>query len=58
MSKKKSNKKKKGKYYAVVCLGKNFLYGAFPCSEEGFLRAKEYLKKIDPSKKNFKIVKH
>lgn len=58
IKKKKITKKKNNKYYAVVSINRNFLYGAFPFSEEGYSRAQEYLKKIDPSKKNFKIVKH
>lgn len=58
MKKKKSKNKKNNKYYAVVSVNKNFLYGAFPFSEEGHIRAQEYLKKLDPSKKNFKIVEH
>ena len=58
--KKITQKKRKSKnsYYSVISKEKRFLYGAFPPSKEGLLKAKEHLKKIDPSGKNYKIVKN
>lgn len=57
-SKKIKQKNKKYKYYSIVAVGNKFLYGAFPFSKHGLSNAKAYLKKIDPSEKNFKIIKN
>jgi hypothetical protein len=53
----KKNKQKKLKYYAIVGKTDKFLHGIFPPSEEGLTKAKLYLVKIDPTKKNLKIKK-
>ena len=53
----KINKTKKTKYYAVYGKSDNFLYGVFAPSKEGLIEAKQYLLKLDPSTKNFKLVK-
>jgi len=57
---KKINKRKKtskNSYYYIVSKGTKYLYGVFPLSEEGLTKAKTYLKKIDGTGKNFKILK-
>lgn len=54
----KKSKSKKNSYYSIISKEKRFLYGAFPLSKDGLVMAKEHLKKIDPSGKNFKIVKN
>lgn len=54
----KKSKLKKNGYYSIISREKKFLYGAFPFSKNGLVMAKEHLKKIDPSGKNFKIVKN
>jgi hypothetical protein len=50
-------KVKKQKYYAIYSKNDNFLHGVFPLSEEGKLKAKEYLKKISDKNNSFYIKK-
>ena len=58
MKKKNKQKKQKNKYYAIFSKTDNFLYGVFPSSQDGLFKAKEYLIKLDPSNKNYKIIKY
>lgn len=48
--------KKKNKCYAVFSKKDKFLYGAFPLSQDGKLRAEKYLEKIS-SKNNIYYIK-
>jgi hypothetical protein len=54
----KKKSKKKYKYYSIISIANKYLHGAFSFNEEGYLKAQEHLKKLDPSKKNFKIIKN
>lgn len=54
----KKKSKKKYKYYSIISTTNKYLNGAFSFDEEGYRKAQEHLKKIDPSKKNFKIIKN
>jgi len=58
MKKKNKQKKQKSKYYAIFSKSDNFLHGVFPPSQDGLSKAKEYLLKLDPSSKNYKIKKY
>ena len=51
-------KKKNLKYYAVCSKHDNFLHGVFAPSKDGLIKAKDYILKIDPSNKNYKIKKY
>jgi hypothetical protein len=54
----KKKNKKKYKYYSIISTINKYLHGAFTFNKEGLRKAQEHLKKIDPSKKNFKIIKN
>ena len=54
----KTKKTKSVKYYAVYSKNDNFLHGVFPPSKEGLIKAKDYILKIDPFNKNYKIKKY
>ena len=56
--KSKLKKTKQAKYYAVYSKSDNFLHGVFPPSKEGLLKAKAHILKIDPSNKNYRIIKY
>jgi hypothetical protein len=56
-NKKSLKKKKKIKYYALISKTDNFLYGVFEPSKVGLEKAKEYLSKIDPKDKYYRIKK-
>jgi hypothetical protein len=56
--KNKIKKPKQTKYYAVYSRTDNFLHGVFPPSEDGLIKAKAHILKIDPSNKNYKIKKY
>jgi hypothetical protein len=58
MKNKNKQKKQKNKYYAIFSKSDNFLHGVFPPSQYGLCKAKEYLLKLDPSNKNYKIIKY
>jgi|Laugrefbdmm110sn_1035136.scaffolds.fasta_scaffold225235_1 hypothetical protein len=49
--------KKKNKYYAILSKKDKFLYGAFPVSKEGKIKAEEYIKKISVKSNAFYIKK-
>lgn len=40
----------KNKYYGIFSKKDNYLHGVFPLTKEGLVAAKEYLKKISPTK--------
>lgn len=54
----KKKNKKKYKYYSIISTTNKYLHGAFIFNKEGYLKAQEHLEKLDPSKKNFKIIKN
>jgi len=54
---KKKTKKAKFKYYGLIGVSDNFLYGAFEASDLGLKKAKEHLLKIDSDNKYYKIKK-
>jgi hypothetical protein len=54
--KNKRKKTLKNSYYYIVAKSTKYLYGVFPLSEDGLIKAKSYLKKIDSTGKNFKIL--
>jgi len=57
IKKQKQKQKKTNKYYAVISKSDNFLHGVFHNSPEGLTKAKNYVRQIDSTNKNFKIIK-